>query len=208
MIIILAQYFAGGRAGLLASILVFIIGYKFSIIYKIGILYLIFLFIQSDEFLIHMRILNPYGDEIDIDRISSGRIGLNTYYYEKFLERPLFGYGFGSHEEFSGLEVHNVWLKNAITGGIFYLILLFFIFISIVFIFLKNTYLVKEEKLLFYSLFFISFIITFLEPNYLIGSVQGEFVYWLLISLLLKQKPLFEENNELVMDEYRINECV
>ena len=32
-----------------------------------------------------------------------------------------------------------------------------------------------------------SFLITFLEPNYLIGSIQGEFVYWMIISLLLKR---------------------
>ena len=49
-------------------------------------------------------------------------------------------------------------------------------------------FLDKDERKLFYTLFFISFLITFLEPNYLIGSVQGEFIYWLLISLLLKKQ--------------------
>ena len=47
-----------------------------------------------------------------------------------------------------------------------------------------------------------SFLITFLEPNYLIGSVQGEFVYWLIISLVLKKRMALniEEENELAYE--------
>ena len=186
--IIVSQYFAGGRAGLLASLLVFFLGYKFSIIYKIVIVIMLIPLIQSEEFLIQMRVVNVYGDEIDEDRISSGRITLGNYYLEKFQERPFFGYGFGDKPEIdNNHDVHIVWLKNAINGGVFYVLFLLGIFISIFFnVLLRLKYLSKEEIRLFLSLFLVSFIITFLEPNYLIGSVQGEFVYWILMSLLMK----------------------
>ena len=145
-------------------------------------------FSQSEEFLIHMRIVDPHGEEIDDNRLSSGRIGLTDYYYSKYKKRPFIGYGFGDKPKFIGTDVHIVWLKNAVNGGTIYLLLLIGIFISIyVRVRAINDYLGKEEMKLFYSLFFISMIITFLEPNYLIGSVQGEFVYWLLIGLLMKR---------------------
>ena len=196
--IIIAQYIAGGRAGLLASLLIFFLGYKFSIVYKLIIVIMLIPLIQSEEFLIQMRIVNVYGDEIDEDRISSGRIELGTYYLDKFYERPFFGYGFGEKEEIdANHDVHIVWLKNAINGGFFYVLFLLGIFLSIfITVLLNSFFLSKEEMWLFLSIFFISFLITFLEPNYLIGSVQGEFVYWLIISLMMKKQI---DNN--VLDE-------
>lgn len=188
IIIIIAQYVAGGRAGLLSSLLVFLLGYNISIIYKIIIIAMFIPFTQSEEFLVQMRIVNAYGDEIDSDRISSGRIGLGNYHLEKFYDNPIFGYGFGEKIDIDEIDVHIVWLKNAVNGGVFYVFFLLLIFISVLIKVISNRfYLTSEEFKLFIILFTISFLITFLEPNYLIGSVQGEFVYWLIISLMLKK---------------------
>ena len=159
--------------------------------------------LQSEEFLIQMRVVNVYGDEIDEDQITSGRIGLSDIYYTKFLERPFFGYGFGEKPEIDEMTVHIVWLKNAVNGGVFYVFFLLGIFISIFYNVLNNRNLLSSEEMkMFFSLFFISFLITFLEPNYLIGSVQGEFVYWLIISLVLKKRMALniEEENELAYE--------
>jgi O-antigen ligase len=186
--IIVAQYISGGRGGFLASLLVFFMGYRFSIIYKGLLIVMLISFVQSEEFLTQMRIVNDYGEELDSDRISSGRIRLMDYYINKFNERPLFGYGFGSKEGIDEMTVHIVWLKNVINGGLCYLFFLILIFARVFSNVIFNRFLTKEEMKLFYILFIISFLITFLEPNYLIGSVQGEFVYWLLISLLLKRE--------------------
>lgn len=194
--IIIVQYITGGRAGLVASLLVFFFGYKMSNFYRLLLIGLMIIFFQSEDFLVQMRIVNPYGEEITEDQITSGRIGINTYYFEKFKENPFFGYGFGSKKEFGNIEAHLVWLKNAFNGGIIYLIFLLLIFLNILYMFKNNYSLSRHEKKLFINLFFISFIITFLEPNYLIGSVQGEFVYWLLISLLLKPN-LIKTNEDL-----------
>ena len=198
--IILAQYFSGGRAGLLSSILIFFFGFRFSIIYKFVFLFAIFFYIQTDEFLYQIRVVDLYGEELEADKISSGRIGLSTYYYEKFLERPFFGFGFGDSKEIdTSLEVHIVWLRSIIEGGLFYTILLIGIFLGIFKSFFTNHTLSKDERSLFYSIFFISFIITFLEPKYLIGSVQGELMYWVIISLLLKrQLPHLKDQYEVI----------
>jgi hypothetical protein len=188
VVIIISQYVAGGRAGLLSSMLVFVLGYKLSFIYKIILIALLIPFTQSEEFLVQMRIVNVYGDKIDSDRISSGRIGLGNYHLEMFYDNPFFGYGFGDKMNIDEIDVHIVWLKNAVNGGIFYVIFLLLIFVSVYFKVKANKLsLTKEEMKLFMTLFLISFLITFLEPNYLIGSVQGEFVYWLIISLMLKR---------------------
>jgi hypothetical protein len=158
-------------------------------------------FTQSEQFLKQMRIVNVYGEEIDADRISSGRIGLGNYYIERFNERPIVGYGFGSKDQIDEMDVHIVWLKNAVNGGVFYVFFLMLIFVSIFLNVMSNkSFLTKEEMKLFFILFLISFLITFLEPNYLIGSVQGEFVYWLMISLFLKKQILHnKESNQNIL---------
>ena len=126
---------------------------------------------------------------MNLNDISSGRIESSLYYYNKFFEKPLVGYGFGEKSTLNVYlyEPHIVWLRSAINGGIFYLLSLILVFINIFYIFHKNKkYKSINEKYLFNSLFFSTLIITFLEPNYIIGSVQGEILYWILISLLLK----------------------
>ena len=185
--ILIAQYLSGGRAGVIASLIVLLIWLRIPIIYKLGFGFLFWSLFQLDAVQEQFRLTNIYGVENNLDDISSGRLFLNKYYLEKFFENPIFGYGFGEKQEmFTSVEAHIVWLRNVIDGGLIYLVLLFFVFINIFFTGYRNIKLKVEEKKLFYSLFFTTLIITFLEPNYLIGSVQGEIIYWILISLLLK----------------------
>jgi O-antigen ligase len=125
-------------------------------------------------------------------------------------ERPVFGYGFGEKEEINkNVDAHIVWLRNAVDGGIIYTGLLIILFIEILRTFLKNKTLEDDERKLFRTLFFVAFLITFLEPNYLIGSVQGEVVYWLLISLLLKKGANYRRSRkqkfELATEEVALN---
>jgi hypothetical protein len=189
LIIIISQYISGGRSGLLASLIVFSFGYKISNFYKIIILLLFLLSVNKQEILLQLRIKSEYKSEMNLNDISSGRIESSLYYYNKFFEKPLVGYGFGEKPTLNVYlyEPHIVWLRSAINGGIFYLLSLILVFINIFYIFHKNKkYKSINEKYLFNSLFFSTLVITFLEPNYIIGSVQGEILYWILISLLLK----------------------
>lgn len=186
--IIIAQYLTGGRGGFLASGIVFFLSFRIHFFYKIVLIGTLAFIAQSQSFLDQMRISTLNRDRIDVNRISTGRVELTAYYFEKFKERPVFGYGFGPKDEINkNVDVHIVWLRNAVDGGIIYMVLLVILFIEILRTFLKNKTLEDDERKLFRTLFFVSFLITFLEPNYLIGSVQGEIVYWLLISLLLKK---------------------
>ena len=189
LIIIISQYITGGRAGLLASLIVFAFGYKISNFYKIFILLLFLLSFNKQEILFQLRIKSDYKSDMSLNDISSGRLESSVYYYNKFLENPMLGYGFGEKPELELYlyEPHIVWLRSVINGGIFYLLSLILFFINIFFTFYKNKKIKSiNEKYLFNSLFFSTLIITFLEPNYLIGSVQGEILLWILISLLLK----------------------
>lgn len=191
LIIISAQYISGGRAGLLASLFVIFIGFRASFILKVFLIILIAFAFQSENVQRHFRITNAGKNryERNLDEISSGRLYLDKYYYEKFLKRPLFGYGFGEKEEMElSLDAHIIWLRNVVDGGLIYFFFLLYFFIEIFKKIRNNFTLKREERKFFYILFFSTLIITFLEPNYLIGSVQGEFVYWFLISLLLKRE--------------------
>ena len=190
-VIIIAQYICGGRAGLLASLFVIFFGFRTSIYYKIALVALMVVFFQSPSVQRHFRLTNASQSryERNLDDISSGRVYLTNYYYQKFKERPIFGYGFGDKPEMqTSLEAHIVWLRNLIDGGIIYVIFLIYFFIEIFRRIRRNLTLSKEEHRFFLILFVSTLIITFLEPNYLIGSVQGEIVYWFIISLLLKRK--------------------
>lgn len=185
LLILTSQYLSGGRAGLLSSLLVFFLSFRLSIVYKVILIMSIYFIYQTDSVQKQMRIISVNGDELTTERISSGRVSANIYYFDKFLEQPISGYGFGEKDIYFGYEPHLVWLKNVINGGILYLLLLFVLFGSI---FIRAVIKVFdiEEKRFFFSLFTISFIITFLEPNYLIGSVQGELPFWICMSLFLK----------------------
>lgn len=198
LLILIAQYISGGRAGILASLVVIIIWLRISIPAKAIIFVMVFVAFQSESVQEQLRVVDYDSDDETINKLSSGRIFLNTYYFTKFQESPLFGYGFGKKPStiIMGTEAHIVWLRNVIDGGIFYLTLLFYVFIEIYRNAKNNNTLTIEEKKLFYSIFLTTLIITFLEPNYLIGSVQGEVVYWLIISLILKtHNPIVQENS-------------
>lgn len=188
LIIVYAQYISGGRAGVIASVIVILLWLRVAVSYKIAFLFLILFMSQLEVVQSQFRVQEmETSDNNSLNKISSGRLVLNSYYFEKFLESPFFGYGFGDKPEmYTSIEAHIVWLKNVIDGGIFYLILLLNIFIQIFKNARNNLTLTTEERKLFYSLFLTTFIITFLEPNYIIGSVQGEIVYWIVISLMLK----------------------
>ncbi len=187
LIILYAQYLSGGRAGVIASLAVILFWFRTPTIFKVGMLLLVFSLSQLESVQEQFRVVDFEGNESDFNSITSGRVFLNSYYFEKFLEQPVFGYGFGEKEEMiTSLEAHIVWLRNVIDGGIIYIFFLFYLFVEI---YRKGTYnstLTSEERKLFASLFLSTLIITFLEPNYLIGSVQGEIIYWILISILLK----------------------
>jgi len=190
IVIITSQFTSGGRGGLLASLLVFSFGYRISKFYKIILLLLFLLNIGLEDLKLKLRIKSEYKTEMSVNDISSGRLESNTYYFNKFLENPIFGYGFGDKPELNEFiyEPHIVWLRNSINGGVFYLLALILIFINIYFVFKKNKRnKTRDEIFLFNNLFFSTLVITFLEPNYIIGSVQGEILYWILISLMLKK---------------------
>lgn len=195
ILLIYAQYISGGRAGVIASLAVVLIWLRTPLIFK-GAFLILFLFLsQLENVQEQFRVADIDGYESDLNSITSGRVFLNNYYFDKFIERPIFGYGFGEkHEMVTNVEAHIVWLRNVIDGGIIYLLFLFYIFIEIFRKGMFNLTLTIEEKKLFASLFFATLIITFLEPNYLIGSVQGEIVYWILISILLKTHNRISED--------------
>ena len=186
--IIAAQYVSGGRAGLLSSIFVVIIWLRIPLYLKLFIMLLVIVGLQSETIQSQLRVVDYDSEDANINKLSSGRIFLNDYYFSKFLEEPLFGYGFGAKPGviIMGVEAHIVWLRSVINGGIIYLTLLIIIFVDILIKIRQNIMLTYEEKKLFYSIFFSSLIINFFSLRnpviYFLRSLILDSIGWFKIS--------------------------
>jgi hypothetical protein len=202
-----AQYTVGGRAGLLASlfavfvVLFFLADKKY--LYGWTALVVIGLFANnvfyggidlsssSEEMSSHLR-----ADRLDsgvsyetLDSFSAGRLGMLEYAVDKFFENPL-GYGFGN-AIYKGAEIHNVWIRLLVEGGILMLTL----FLLFVILLIKKIYsgigrikaaYPREYKasprynllLIYLTLLAQGIIISQFEPNALVGSFQATAVWW------------------------------
>lgn len=200
-----SQYISGGRAGFfasLASIILFSLRNSKSLIVVSLLAYLVITFIPEEAFIQQFRAENinsQYFNQEDVNRISSGRYEGYKVGLDLFLDRPLYGYGFGMSDDLSDLkgympEIHNTWLKRLIDGGLVFTVPLFLLFFhcffkirsKIIKLKLEDRKRYKATYIFFISLFFPALIITMVEPNYLFGSFQGEAFFWIMIGYLLR----------------------
>ena len=202
--IFLSQLIAAGRAGILVSIvapILFLILLKKWRLVLVMSLVLIVLVVYAGGMLTDSlrfnRLLTSEVTMKQIDHFSAGRISGYLFAIDLATKEPLFGYGFG-HEKVkyetqfeSGKEIHNLWLKLLVEGGIF-LPLSFLMFSSYVLIkinrnvkYLLITSANNVEFVALYCVFISGIIISMFEPNALIGSLQVSAIWWAAIGSLL-----------------------
>lgn len=212
--ILSSQFLSGGRAGLLSSLIciaVFSLK-RLAIILPIVMLACIIYFYLPENILTEKFRTDPkivargkslkfMSDEEYVDGLTSNRIIGYKIGFELFLGSPLIGYGFGQSDPLSDQmgyspDIHNVWLKRMIEGGL----LLFFILASIFYNAhkhikkkLKNLNTPHTEReyvfwFFFRTLFYLALAISMVEPNYLIGSIQGEAIFWISLAFLLRDQ--------------------
>lgn len=206
-LIILSQVISGGRGGLFASLIAIIVysmrKVKILILFFLllmGILYSIpkELIIKSmrAEYIEQLRNQDGSFNQKAINRLTSGRTEGYAIGIELFKERPLLGTGFNSDEIIErkyhhGYEVHNLWLKNLVEGGLLFFFLLLGFFYSIIqkaFYNIRYTERLyyKNKKYLIRSLVVAGLFITMLEPNFILGTFQNSILFWGIIIVTIK----------------------
>ena len=211
--ILLCQYLSGGRAGLLASIAtIAFIGLQDIRITVLIVLSLIGAleilpaasieeqFRTSDQYIGRGKSVAHMSEFEYFDRLSSYRLTGYVAGWKLFENKPFIGYGLGESDFLSDRlnynpDIHNVWLKRLVEGGMLMtlpLVAFFFHVSKKVFeITKKENGSIIPERTLFLSLFIPAIVISLLEPNYLIGSFQGEAFFWFIIGFLLRSDGLY-----------------
>ena len=135
--IISSQIIVGGRAGILASVIIVGAVCFLHPLRKIAILtclafsgMIAILFLFTYEYWI--KVYDPYL-MTDLNRFSAGRMTNYSFAIDKIQERPFFGNGIGNVLEVNQdklYEIHNFWLQSAATFGILMPLLFFAMFFA------------------------------------------------------------------------------
>jgi O-antigen ligase len=208
-----SQFLCGGRAGLLSSLLcvgVFAVR-KTSVILPLAVILLIVYSFLPQELIVEKFRTAPeivtrgknirfVSEEEYVDGLTSFRISGYRIGFEIFTQSPIVGWGFGQSDPLSdnlgyGPDIHNVWLKRLIEGGVILLFVLVYMFFNIYDTITKRIKRIQVEnamnynsyKYFFYTLFFLGLAISMIEPNYLIGSIQGEATFWIYLGFLSRE---------------------
>ena len=204
-IIIFNQVTVVGRAGLFASIVITLIllilgspqSIRNSVVIIIVVLFLCLLviafFIPSvfEATLTRFR-LDVFSDNLSIiqelDRISTGRVGVYLRALELISKRTFWGYGIKQTvfrlDTARIVEVHNFWLKWTLECGITVALVLFSM---ILFTLYRATQTIKKylldinkktEMLMYILIILAGLILSMFEPNTPIGSFQNSAIWW------------------------------
>ena len=199
-VIMAAQFISGGRAGLLASFSSIILfatsDIRLLILYAV-LMYFAFDYLQSDYVYKQLRLeknksIVSYNEQ-DVDETSSYRMGGYIVGLELFKSKPVLGYGFGQADVLTDKfgyhsDIHNVWLKRMVEGGVLFVGSLIFFFLHFSKQIVKINKSTPSNVSFYKALVIPALLISFLEPNYMIGSVQGEAFFWVMVGFLLRNE--------------------
>lgn len=212
--IMASQFLSGGRAGLICS-MVCIAAFsarRVAIIIPIAILTVVSYYYLPEnviteklrtapEIVARGRNVKFISEDEYLDGLTSYRIVGYRIGIELFSRAPFIGFGFGQSDPLSdkmgyGPDIHNVWLKRMIEGGLLLLFLVVFLFYNVykrIRTSLQHIQLAFQERkyvfrVFFQTLYFLGLTISMVEPNYLIGSIQGEAIFWISLAFLMREQ--------------------
>ncbi len=201
-----SQSIVGGRAGLLASLLAlgwlaynFLPKIIFVTIVSISVTLAI---VYAGLFYEHLRLdrLDTGGSMLGtLDYFSAGRITSYLFAIKEIMQHPILGSGFGN-AGIGGHEIHNLWLRMAVEGGVFLPLVFFYFVVRLLKFSLRsirhqalssnkqfsdeikrNINIVTIYRVVIYS----GILISMFEPNVLLGSFQNSALWWATAGALL-----------------------
>lgn len=201
-----SQAVVGGRAGLLASLLAIgWLAYKFlpKIIFisLVGVSVSLAI-VYAGLFYEHLRLdrLDAGGSMIStLDHFSAGRITSYFFAFNEIMHHPIMGRGFGN-AGIGGHEIHNLWLRMAVEGGVFLPLAFFYFVVRLLRFSARNIKrkalsingqfseeIMRNYKIsVIYSVVIYSgILISMFEPNVLLGSFQNSAIWWATAGALL-----------------------
>lgn len=195
-----SQIVCGGRAGIVASLCTIILLIALSpsrskIIFLVLIAALLS-FVLQDFLFEQLRLYKLVGQSVtssNLDSFSTGRVGGYKVALQLIAEQPLWGHGFGQVSLFNyGVgyrEVHNLWLKLAVEGGLLLPIVLAVVVGSLFHRIVRMKRATnRDERQYILALGIIvagGIVISFFEPNTLLGSFQNSAIWWAAAGTLL-----------------------
>ncbi len=193
-----SQIVCGGRAGLVASLLViaaFALTGSSRSMAAVAIVTTVLVAFFLSDFLFEQLRINRLATAVvsvdTIDKFSAGRVRGYIVALDLIGQSPFIGHGIGqvSLQQY-GLgypDIHNIWLKMAVESGI---ALPVFVFLIICAVLAKALALAKQlrgkdlerdDRLFMLALILIVFVgvvLSFFEPNVLIGTFQNSAIWW------------------------------
>jgi len=185
LIIIVSQYFSGGRGGLIASLFSITLFVFFYANRKVKIVTIIAISICCFYFFDFINI----AMRLDTGNFSSDRVGQYLEFLKYFPKRPFTGYGLeGSSTILGGHELHNVWLRLILDYGIFNGLISLMLIIGIVVYLFKRMLIIKRNYYIV-GLFCLNssiILISMVEPKVIFGVFQLWFPWWFFTGILIK----------------------
>jgi hypothetical protein len=190
-----SQIISGGRAGSLASFLclsLFILRERRALsLIMLVVLASTITLLDQDWLVSHLRYdrVKVAQDVMDLDQFSASRIGQYPVAISLIAESPLFGHGILAFEDLGfGQEIHNVWLRLAVHGGIFAPIILASIFASLLLRAIKTIRLIplcekpsieiRSFLVALLSVLCVALVPSMLEPSIILGVFHKNALWW------------------------------
>lgn len=195
--IVITQYTVGGRAGLLASLI--ILGFTFNqqgkrkYLIALSAIAAMLILSNIDSVYTQMRISREEGTQHhkadNLNTISAGRLQGSMIGLEKAMESPLFGNGLQSiiigHD-----EIHNLWIRLAAECGFFAPIVL----LCIVYKILRAAYATSRANRnrpetrfrlnIYIGGLVAGVFISMLEPRMILGTFQTSIMWWVFAGIV------------------------
>lgn len=192
-----AQIVVGGRAGLLASVVVLAVlgrpllsmtGTAVVALSSFGAVVVLRQFAVEQ---LRINRLQSGSLYTAIDGFSAGRLAMYVEGLQLFSERPLLGHGFGSYElqAFDG-ELHNVWLRLLVEAGPFLPLVFGGIVLTALFRVRRTAHAVRGRYMsglgsddgsvafAVYATLLAGVVVSMFEPAAPLGSFQASAVWW------------------------------
>ncbi len=197
------QVMVGGRTGMIAAVLPFlvfgILRKSAKIFFFVAAVLLVMIFLGLNNLELLRLDSGGLTSRSALDDLSTGRVDMYFDAFNSIMENPIFGSGFGFDLGYGINEayfVHNVILRAAVEAGILYALVL--TAIIVIAIYRGGHSLEKRDWFVFSSFLTVlaGVVNSFFEPVAMIGNFYSAAFWWCCFAVCVSTNNLGESNKE------------